>query len=311
MNVAAVIGVGNVGRSWAVVFARAGLRVQLWDNDPAAIDRALPAIAAALEAMRTAGRLDDPSTAMARIQRYDTLKEAVSGVDWVQESVVEQLAIKRELFSQLDSIAPKDAILASSTSAIPGSQFMAGLAGSYRCLVVHPVNPPHLIPLVELCGTLETAPATVAAAEGFMTEVGQSPVQLAREIEGFLLNRLQWALMGEALHLVGEGLCRPEDIDRVMTDGLARRWSFIGPFMVAHLNASQGVRGYFAGLAEAIGRVQASLRTDYPPHAELVYTLAAAMEAKVPVASIAEHQSQRDTRLLSGISVDRRRSGTP
>lgn len=141
--------------------------------------------------------------------------------------------------------------------------------------------------------------AVVYLASDASALVGQSPVQLAHEVEGFLLNRLQWALMGEALHLVGEGLCSPADIGRVMTDGLARRWSFIGPFMVAHLNASAGVRGYYAGLAEAIGRVQASLRTDYPPSPALVDRLAEALEAQVPVDEIAARQAWRDKMLLA------------
>jgi L-gulonate 3-dehydrogenase len=306
MRSAAVIGVGNVGRSWAVVFARAGVQVRLWDQDSGAIDRALPQIAAALAELQSAGRVADAAAAMARVTRHADLADALAGADWVQESIAEQLTAKIALFRQLDALAAPHAIIASSTSAIPGSQFMAGLAGSARCLVVHPVNPPHLIPLVELCGTPETTPETIAAADRFMAGIGQSPVKLAREVEGFLLNRLQWALMGEALHLVGEGLCSPEDIDRVMTDGLARRWSFIGPFMVAHLNASQGVRGYYAGLAEAIGRVQASLRTDYPPGSDLVNTLASALENAVPIADIAARQAWRDQKLLTLAGTDRR-----
>ncbi len=303
MKIAAVIGVGNVGRSWAVVFARAAVRVQLWDHDAQAIDRALPAIATALAEMQAAGLVDDAEAAMARIHRHDTVAEALAGADWVQESVAERLEVKIALYRTLDALAEPQAILASSTSAIPGSEFMAGLAGSARCLVAHPVNPPHLIPLVELCGTPETAPENIAIADRFMRHIGQSPVRLAREVEGFLLNRLQWALMGEALHLIGEGLCSPLDIDRVMVDGLARRWAFIGPFMVAHLNASQGVTGYYGGLAEAIARVQASLRTDYSPSAAVMERLASAMESQVPTADIAEHQARRNHRLLAIAAV--------
>lgn len=306
MNITAIIGTGNVGRSWAAVFARAGLRVRLWDHDAQAVDRALPAIHAALAGMAAAGLVEDADAAMALISRHDTPDAALQGADWVQESVAERLDVKQALFARLDAAAAPHAILASSTSAIPGSQFMAGLAGAARCLVAHPVNPPHLIPLVELCGTPETAPETLEAADRFMAQVGQSPVRLNREVEGFLLNRLQWALMGEALHLVGEGLCSPQDIDKVMTDGLARRWAFIGPFMVAHLNASAGVRGYYAGLAEAISRVQSTLHTDYPPNEAVVDRLAQALEAQVPVSGIADAQAARDGKLLA-ISAGRAR----
>jgi len=306
MNIAAIIGTGNVGRSWAAVFARAGWQVRLWDHDQHAIDRALPAIRTALTDLATAGLVKDADAAMALVSRHDTPEAALADADWVQESVAERLEVKQALFARLDAAAAPKAILASSTSAIPGSQFMAGLPGAARCLVAHPVNPPHLIPLVELCGTPETAPATIDAADALMTRIGQSPVRMTREIEGFLLNRLQWALMGEALHLVGEGLCSPADIDRVMTDGLARRWAFIGPFMVAHLNASAGVRGYYDGLAEAISRVQSTLKTDYPPTPDVVDRLAAALEAQVAVSGIGDAQAARDRQLLS-ISADRGR----
>jgi len=294
----ACVGVGNVGRSWAIVFARAGCRVTLWDADPAACDRALRAIEQGLRDLAEAGALADPDEAFARVHVVAELEDAVAPAHWVQESAAEQLEAKQQLFARMDAIAPRDAILASSTSAIPGSQFMVGLTGSARCLVAHPVNPPHLIPLVELCGTAETAEPVIERAADFLTSLGQAPVRLNREIEGFLLNRLQWALLGEAMHLVGEGICSPQDIDRVLTDGLARRWSFIGPFAVAHLNASKGVEGYFDVLSEAIARVQGTLRCDYPPTVQVIDAAHAAMAATTPVSAIAERQQWRDRQLL-------------
>lgn len=302
LSSAACIGVGNVGRSWAIVFAKAGLNVVLWDANPTACERALPMIRQGLHDLAEAAALDDAESAFARVSVASDMATAVAGADWIQESAAEQPAIKADLFRQLDVAAKAGATIASSTSAIPGSLFMTGLAGSHRCLVAHPVNPPHLIPLVELCGTAETAPETVAAARVFMEAVGQSPVHLKAEVEGFLLNRLQWALLGEAMHLVGEGYCSPEDIDRVLTDGLARRWAFIGPFAVAHLNATQGIEGYFDVLRDAISRVQNSLRTNYPPTEAVVDAAHAAMAKAVPVDAIADHQQWRDRALLQ---VDR------
>lgn len=296
---AACIGVGNVGRSWAVVFARAGLTVDLWDADPRAVERALPAIAAALGDLQSVGAAGDVAAAMGRIRSAPSLEAAVADAGWVQESAAEDLPAKQLLFAALDEAAAPDAVLASSTSAIPGSLFMASLAGAARCLVAHPVNPPHLIPLVELCGTSQTAAATVDRADAFMRRVGQAPVKLAREIEGFLLNRLQWALLGEAMHLVGEGICTPAEIDRVMTEGLARRWAFLGPFAVAHLNASDGIEGYFAVLAEAIARVQATLRTDYPPSDAVIAAASTEMAARFPVADLPAWQQWRDRQLLA------------
>lgn len=297
ITAAACIGVGNVGRSWAIVFARAGLDVRLWDVDAEACARALPLIRQGLHDIAAAGGLADADAAFARVSIAATLEDAAQ-VGWIQESAAERADAKAVLFARLDQAATPETVIASSTSAIPGSLFMVGLAGAHRCLVAHPVNPPHLIPLVELCGTHETSPATIAMARAFLAEVGQSPVHLEREIEGFLLNRLQWALLGEAMHLVGEGYCSPEDIDRVLTDGLARRWAFLGPFAVAHLNASQGVTGYFDVLADAIARVQGSLRTDYPPSAAVVEAAHQAMVRSVPVDAIAQGQRARDRDLL-------------
>jgi len=290
----ALIGVGNVGRSWAVVFARAGCQVALWDAFDAAVPNALPLIAAAMTDMGPAKRVDDP---MALIRAATSLEDALDGVDYVQESAAEDVVAKRALFTRMDELAPATAILASSTSAIKGSDFLEGLQGAARCLVAHPVNPPHVIPLVELCAAPWTSTETISRTKALMTEVGQSPVVLNKEIDGFLLNRLQWALMGEAVHLVGEGYCSPEDIDRVLTDGLALRWAFIGPFQVAHLNSTAGVQGYYSGLSQAISRVQNSLQTDYPPRQEVVDTIHGELAAKVPVSSIPERQKWRDRKI--------------
>lgn len=289
----ACIGTGTVGRSWAIVFARAGHEVVLWDAQADAMTGARARIADALAA------IPDSEAVLARIRCAAGLAEAVASAVHVQESVSERLDVKRALFAQLDALAPADAVIASSTSAIPASLFMVGLAGSARCLVAHPVNPPHLIPLVELCPSPDTAADAIARTEALMIAVGQKPIRLSREIEGFVLNRLQWALMAEAMHLVGEGYCAPQDIDRAMTDGLALRWALIGPLAVGHLNAAEGLSGYFTGLQEAIERVQASLRTDYRPSAETIARCHDALAAQLPVADMAAHQARRDDGILA------------
>ncbi len=295
----ACVGVGNVGRSWAIVFARAGWNVAVWDADPRAAERALPLIRTAVTDLQTAGLLHDVEGTLARIRIGADLAATLADVDYVQESASEAVAVKRQVFAAIDAAAPPHAVIASSTSAIPGSAFLEGIAGRHRCLIAHPVNPPHLIPLVEICGAPWTDAETVRKTQAIMTEIGQAPVVLSREVDGFLLNRLQWALLGEALHLVGEGLCSPEDIDTVLTKGLALRWAFIGPFEVGHLNATQGLRGYFDVLREAIARVQSSLRTDYPPDDRTVALAHDAMASRVPIETIPDRQAWRDRRLMA------------
>jgi L-gulonate 3-dehydrogenase len=152
--------------------------------------------------------------------------------------------VKRDTFARLDAAAPADAVLASSTSAIMPSKFTEPLAGRARCLVAHPVNPPHLVPVVEVCGAPWTAPETKRRAFEVLRSVGQVPIDVKREIDGFILNRLQVALLTEAFRLVQEGYVSPEDLDHTVADGLGLRWSFMGPFETIELNAPGGIPDY-------------------------------------------------------------------
>jgi 3-hydroxyacyl-CoA dehydrogenase len=242
----AVIGAGLIGRAWAMVFARAGWRVRLYDNSEVQLQAARGFIADSLAEQAIFGLVADPPAALARIEYVADLADALAGVAWVQENLPEVVDVKREVFRTLDTHAPADAVLASSTSAIPASRFTETLAGRARCLVAHPVNPPHLVPIVELCGAPWTADATIARAQAIYTEIGQVPIIVRRELDGFILNRLQGALLSEAMRLVGEGYVSPEDLDRTIRDGLGLRWAFMGPFATIELNAPGGVVDYSA-----------------------------------------------------------------
>ena len=245
-RIAAIIGAGLIGRAWAMVFARAGWNVRLYDNARAQLGMAREHIATSLAEQQAAGLVDDAGRAAARVSLLERIDDAVAGVDWVQENLPEQTELKREVFRTLDALAPGVAVLASSTSAIPASQFTEGLAGRARCLVAHPVNPPHLVPVVELCGAPWTSAATLERARSVMAEIGQEPIIVRRELDGFILNRLQGALLSEAMRLVGEGYVSPEDLDKTVAHGLGLRWSFMGPFATIELNAPGGVADYCA-----------------------------------------------------------------
>jgi 3-hydroxyacyl-CoA dehydrogenase len=244
MSKVGIVGAGLIGCSWANVFARAGWSVQVWDPVVAQRSTALEKIASSLHELASHGLVDDPHAAAARISIAETLEQAVAGVDYVQESGPEQLDLKRDIFRRLDAAAAPTTILASSTSAIVGSLFTETLPGRARCLVAHPVNPPHLAPVVELCGAPWTAPQTRARAREIMESVGQAPVDVKREIDGFILNRLQAALLTEAFRLVEDGYVTPQDLDRTIADGLGLRWAFMGPFETIELNAPGGVPDY-------------------------------------------------------------------
>jgi 3-hydroxyacyl-CoA dehydrogenase len=210
------------------------------------LDAAREHIEAGLAEQQFHGLTDDAAAAAARVGYFTELDDALAGVEWVQENLPEMVDVKRDVYARLDCGAPPAAILASSTSAIPASRFTEPLAGRARCLVAHPVNPPHLVPVVELCGSRWTAPATVERARNVMEDIGQVPIVVKREFEGFILNRLQGALLSEALRLVGDGYVSPQDLDKTVRDGLGLRWSFIGPFATIELNAPGGVADYCA-----------------------------------------------------------------
>ena len=240
----AVIGAGLIGRSWSIVFARAGWNVALYDDDAAATERALGVISEGLAQLKEHGLIDDANAAAKRVRISPSITDALGGATFVQENTPETLEAKRTIFAELDRLAAPDAILASSTSTIVASLFTEGLKGRHRCLIAHPVNPPHLVPVVELVGAPWTAPEVVAKAKTIYEAVGQVPILVKREIEGFILNRLQAVLLSEAFRLVGDGYVTPQDLDKTLKDGLGLRWSFMGPFETIELNAPGGIPDY-------------------------------------------------------------------
>lgn len=244
MPTAAIIGAGLIGCSWANVFARSAWDVRLWDPLPTQRSAAPDRIAESLADLVRVGLVDDAPAAAGRVTVCTTLEDAVRGADYVQESGPETLQAKQQTFAQLDAAAPSTAVLASSTSAIVASQFTEQLPGRARCIVAHPVNPPHLVPVVELCGAPWTSSQTRTRARDVLRAVGQVPIDVKREIDGFILNRLQVALLTEAFRLVQEGYVSPHDLDHTISDGLGLRWAFMGPFETIELNAPGGIADY-------------------------------------------------------------------
>jgi len=246
MPTAAIVGSGLIGRAWAIVFARAGWDVRLWDPHRPTLADAPTLMARECEELARHGLVDDAAAVAARARAAGSLAEAVDEADIVQENGPEKLEAKRAIYSDLDRLAKPDAILASSTSAIVASRFTEDLPGRARCLVAHPVNPPHLVPVVELCGAPWTSPQTMERARAIYQAVGQVPITVRKEIDGFILNRLQGALLAEAFRLVEEGYVSPQDLDHTVKDGLGLRWSFMGPFETIELNAPGGMADYCA-----------------------------------------------------------------
>ena len=240
----AVIGAGLIGRGWAIVFARAGWQVNLYDLKAPALEVARQEIANQLQMLVSHDLCANPDDVIRNIQFEPDLATALTDVDYVQECGPEVLDAKQALFTELDQLSKPHVILASSTSGLMASEFAAHLAGRHRALVVHPVNPPHLVPLVEISPAPWTDPAVAQTAHKIMTAVKQTPITVQKEVPGFILNRLQGALLNEALRMVQGGYATAEDVDKTVRDGLGLRWSFMGPFETIDLNAPDGLADY-------------------------------------------------------------------
>lgn len=246
MTKIAIVGSGLIGRAWATIFASHGFEVALYDVNPAAPPAARTHIGNNLRELAEHGLVDDPGGALARIRIADSLADTLKGAALVQENGPETIEAKRALFAEMDRLSAPSAILASSTSFIVASRFSEGLSGRARCLVAHPVNPPHLVPIVELAPAPWTDPEIVERARQIYEKAGQVPIILRKEIPGFVLNRLQAVLLAEAFRIVGDGVASPQDVDKTIRDGLGLRWSFMGPFETIELNAPGGIADYCA-----------------------------------------------------------------
>ena len=252
MRKVGLVGVGLIGRAWANVFARAGWQVRVWDADRAVAAGAPELIARSLHDVARHGLAEDAAAAAKRVTAAGSLDEAVGDAELVIESGPERIEVKLEVFEKLDAAAPADAILASSSSAIVASRFTESLKGRARCLVAHPVNPPHVVPIVELAGAPWTSRETIDKARAIFESVGQVPIEVKKEIDGFILNRMQAVLLSEAFRLVGEGYVSAEDLDKTIRDGLGLRWAFMGPFETIELNAPGGIPDYCARYGETL-----------------------------------------------------------
>ncbi|RKN60797.1 hydroxylacyl-CoA dehydrogenase [Streptomyces klenkii] len=253
-----VVGAGTIGLAWAALFASYGIEVTVTDPREdlgEALDEALPMLAAGLPG-------SDAAALHSRIRTTHDLAGAVAGARLVQENGPENLEFKQRLFADIARHAPTDAVLATSSSGIIASEIAAGLPDEVaaRLLVAHPFNPPHLVPLVEIVPGERTADVVVEAAAAFYRALGRTPVRLRKEIPGFAANRLQSAVLQEAIHLVLTGVVDADELDTVMKASLGGRYAAVGPFESFHLGGGPGgirhmMRHLGPGLAEGWQRL--------------------------------------------------------
>jgi len=295
----AIIGAGLIGKSWATVFARAGMEVHLWDGLSEVREQALSDISKTMDSLHQMGLMGDPKKFIKLIKVFDDLEEAVEDVSYVQENLPEVLQIKKDIFARLLAATTDNVVLGTSTSGIKMSEIVSEMKGRDRCLVSHPVNPPHLVPLVEICGASFTDVKAIEFVLDLMRKVNQKPIKLNKEIDGFILNRLQGALLREAFWLYEQGYADGAAIDLTISDGLGLRWSFMGPFETIDLNAPNGLTDYCARYGQMYADF-ASNHGDVKNWSEsLVANLNAERREKLDLADIPKRTQWRDKRLMA------------
>lgn len=295
----AILGAGLVGSAWAIVFARAGRNVSLYDGEAAQSELALSRVAENMRELVGFGLLDDAEAALARITIADSLAEALDGAAYAQESVFERADVKTEFYKEIDKVAGAGLVIGSSSSGIPASVFTEGLTCAPRCLIAHPINPPYVIPLVEVVPTPWTGDAAIKTCWDFMLEVGMEPVRLTREVDGFIANRLQAALLWEAFRLLEAGIATAEDIDKTISEGLGRRWAFIGPFDTIDLNAPGGLEDYAARLGPGFYEFVKQGEPAEPWSDAVISKAHGEMRARVALKDQPARQAWRDKRLMA------------
>ena len=294
----AVIGAGSIGAAWAIVFARGGCAVRLQDPDPARRAAVPGEIAAKLGALRRGGLLNEPPGEIAaRVNIAEGLAEALEGAEHVQENAPESVEAKRALFAEFARLAPPDAVLASSSSFIPASRFAPEEARG-RCLVAHPGNPPFLIPVVEIVPSPGTNEDAVRRTDALMRACGMTPVRVCKEVEGFVFNRLQGAMLREAYCLVRDGVIGANELDDVVRLGLGLRWSVIGPFETSDLNTRGGIAAHAERMGPSYARMGAERGQSDPWTPELIAQVTAERRAALPLERWEERVAWRDDALI-------------
>jgi 3-hydroxyacyl-CoA dehydrogenase len=293
----AIIGTGVIGASWAALFLAKGLEVVATDVAPDAEASLRHFVEAAWPALRRLGLA--PGGSQSNLKFTADLPTAVKNADFVQENGPERIDFKKTLYGQLDELLLADVIIASSSSGLTMSEIQSGCPSHpERCVIGHPFNPPHLVPLVEIVGGAKTSEDTIQRASEFYTSIGKRTVRLHKEVPGHVANRLQAALGREVYHLVAEGVVSVADVDTALCWGPGLRWGVMGQVLLNHLGGGEGGIEHF--FAQFTGPMTAWWKVLGSPvlTPELQQTLIDGVHAEVGSRSIDELAAQRDEVLL-------------
>ncbi|MBV6520051.1 MAG: L-carnitine dehydrogenase [Gemmatimonadaceae bacterium] len=298
MSQVAIVGGGIIGSSWALVFARAGHDVRVYARHEEVRATLIDRVRTAAERSHAVASDVSVDETVRRITMATDLADALDGASWMQESLEERIEVKADLFARADRLAAPETILASSTSSIGASRFTENLRGRGRCIVAHPATPPHLIPAVEVVPAPWTTPGVVDRAFATMTAIGQVPVLVRREQPGFVLNRLQGALLIEMFRAITDGVMTPDDVDKLIRDGFGLRWAFLGPLEGVDLNAPGGIADYLSRYGFIFDQmVRERGGSSDVVTSELTAVLHAAMRDRLPLESLPDRIAWRDQRM--------------
>jgi len=302
------IGTGVIGASWTGLFLAKGLQVVATDPAPNAEAALRKFVETAWPALRRLGL--SPGASQSNLKFTADLAEAVADADLIQENGPERIDFKRKLYGQLDALLPPDVIIASSSSGLTMSEIQVG-APSHpeRCVIAHPFNPPHLIPLVEIVGGAKTSEETIRRTSEFYTSIGQRTVRLNKEMPGHVANRLQAALGREVYHLVAEGVVSAADVDTALCWGPGLRWGIMGNMMLNHLGGGPGGIEHF--FQQFTGPMTAWWKTLGSPvlTSEVQKKLIDSVHAEVGSRTIEELEAERDEVLLGLLELRAKRPG--
>ena len=304
----ACIGAGLIGQGWATLFAAAGYAVTVQDLSDKKLNAATVQVRSNLKLLEDNGRLYHDTAAGAYKHLHTTLSlaEAVNRADYIQESIPDDYAAKKTVFKKMDALAAGDTILASSSSGLLMSEIQAGLGRPDRCVLVHPCLPVHLIPLVEVVGGDQTTPETVEITCHLMEKIGKTPVRLKKEVSGYIVNRLQAAILREAVDLVANGIANAEEVDQAFCTGIGMRDPFIGPLLRAYL-AGDGIESFVANYSESYRLRWESMATWDTMSSSMRETLVNSVN-EIPIVrknSLEKIKNWRDKMLMEILKLDR------
>jgi L-gulonate 3-dehydrogenase len=245
MKTIGICGAGLIGASWAIGFAKAGFKCLVYDSNDQSFEKFENVSNQLIQDIKTLDPDLDVLKIKSNIVLSCTLEEICRDSILIQESIIEDLSIKKSIFKELDKFSPPNTILASSSSYLLISKISEALEHKHRCINAHPALPPHIVPFVEVVGSFDTSPDIIEEALNIYKDANYAAILLNKETEGFVLNRLQGALLNEAVRLHEGGYASMDDIDTALKHALGIRWAFMGPFEIMDLNAPDGIKDSF------------------------------------------------------------------